>query len=137
MKMENLDLFKDLMEQARVKAQCDAEDRRNGETDDDVDDMARFVSELIMSNGVVNGLDVHITENHAKDGIAVKQKGSAVALAMATCAMVDSFFSTMKKNVLEGHSVDGAELVVHYAVKVLLSHLADDLKEFNEIARKG
>lgn len=95
MKMDNLDLFKDLMEQGKVKAQIDAEDMASGNKE--LSDIGtRLLFELLLNGrSPSEGVDVHVAQNDTKDGLAVSMKGSALGLSMATCSVVHAFFSSL------------------------------------------
>ena len=88
MKMENLDLFHDLMEQAEVKAQCDAEDKRNDAIADGI------IDTLKRSLDAVRGIPGTIEARKDGDGIAVKLNCSAADTPLIVGSIIRSAFDS-------------------------------------------
>ena len=139
MKMENLDLFKDLMEQANVKAQCDAEEMMSDSDEDSaIADAIDGLLNTLVGESSLKGLDVHITSNGTGDGVGVAMCGNPLSLSLATVSMIDVFFNSMKKDLIRGdRDAWFIKSVVSRTVTMVLSRLAKNLREFNSLSGKG
>ena len=138
MKIENLDLFKDLMEQAKVKAQCDAEEMMSDSDGDSAISGAIDGLLNVLEKKSLEGLDVHITANGSGEGVGVAMCGNPLSLSLATVSMIDAFFNSMKKDLIRGNrDAWFIKSVVSKTVTLIMSHMAENLKEFNSLSGKG
>ena len=87
MKMENLDLFKDLMEQAMIKKSCDAEDARKSA------DHEEIVGRIYDRNKSIPG---EIRVSKTSDGVQVLIACSSIDASILVGATIEGIFRSFR-----------------------------------------